>query len=314
MELGLVGIGKMGANMASRLARAGHVVVVTDRDPGAVASLTGSEPSVHGTASIEEMIQKLHPPRTVWVMVPAGEPTDQVIAQLVHDLSAGDTIVDGGNSNYKDTKRRSESASKQGIVLIDAGTSGGIWGLEQGYCLMLGGPETTIDRLSPIFCSLAPGTDLGWGRVGSSGAGHFAKMVHNGIEYGLMQAYAEGFEVLAATESFEQPLDLAALASIWRHGSVVRSWLLDLVASALKDDPALSAVKGWVADSGEGRWAVAEAIDLDVPAPVITASLLARLVSRQPESFAAKLLAALRQQFGGHSVVPPESPSGSRNG
>ena len=198
--------------------------------------------------------------------------------------------------------------------MIDAGTSGGIWGLEQGYCLMLGGPETAIDRLSPIFSCLAPDTDLGWGRIGSSGAGHFAKMVHNGIEYGLMQAYAEGFEILAATESFEQPLDLANLASIWRHGSVIRSWLLDLVASALNDDPTLSAVKGWVADSGEGRWAVAEAIDLDVPAPVITASLLARLVSRQPESFAAKLLAALRQRFGGHSVVSTETPPGGRNG
>ena len=313
MELGLIGIGKMGANMARRLARAGHTVVVTDRDPAAVASLTGSEPSVRGAVSIREMIQSLHPPCTVWVMVHAGDPTEQVIAQLIAGLSEGDTIIDGGNSNYKDTTRRSQAALGQGIVMIDAGTSGGIWGLEHGYCLMLGGPEAAIDRLSPIFSSLAPSIDLGWGRIGSSGAGHFAKMVHNGIEYGLMQAYAEGFEILAATKSFELPIDLVNLASIWRHGSVIRSWLLDLVASALKDDPTLSAVKGWVADSGEGRWAVAEAIDLDVPAPVITASLLARLVSRQPESFAAKLLAALRQRFGGHRVVAPEARPGGRD-
>ncbi len=316
MDLGLIGVGKMGANMARRLARSGHTVVAMDRNPEAVATLVASEPQIpiRSAVSVEALADALTPPRVVWVMVPAGDPTEAIIRQLLGELSSGDTIIDGGNSNYKDTRRRAGMASQQGITLIDAGTSGGIWGLENGYCLMLGGELETIDRLSPIFSALAPGVSSGWGRVGPSGAGHFVKMVHNGIEYGLMQSYAEGFEILAATESFGRPLDLAAIATIWRAGSVIRSWLLDLAASVLKSDPMLAELEGWVEDSGEGRWTVAEAIDLDVPAPVITASLLARLASRQSESFSAKMLAALRQQFGGHNVTPSGPHVGDRDG
>lgn len=233
-------------------------------------------------------------------MVPAGEPTESTIDDLAGYLIAGDAIIDGGNSNYKDTMRRAKTLAKNDIHLIDAGTSGGVWGLAEGYSLMIGGEDEAVERLQPIFESLAPAADKGWGHVGPAGAGHFVKMVHNGIEYGLMQAYAEGFEIMKSKKDFN--LDLHRVAEIWRYGSVVRSWLLDLTAEALEQDQELSEIKGWVADSGEGRWTVAEAIDLDVPAPVITLSLLMRFISRQDDTYAAKVLAAMRNQFGGHAV------------
>jgi 6-phosphogluconate dehydrogenase len=251
--------------------------------------------------SLAEAVEKLEPPRVVWVMVPAGKPTESVVSELGDLLGEGDLVVDGGNSNYKETMRRGETLAGKGIEFVDVGTSGGIWGLKEGYSMMVGGSETAVNTLTPALKTLAPGTDKGWGHVGPRGAGHFVKMVHNGIEYGLMQAYAEGFEILKAKEEFA--LDLHQVAEIWRFGSVVRSWLLDLTANALAEDVELSGIKGFVPDSGEGRWTVFEAIDLDVPAPVITHSLFARFVSRQEESFAARLLAAMRNQFGGHAVV-----------
>jgi 6-phosphogluconate dehydrogenase len=250
------------------------------------------------------MASTLTPPRAAWVMVPAGEPTEKVITDLAASFDQGDTVVDGGNSNYKDTMRRAEALSGRNLHLVDVGTSGGVWGLTEGYSMMVGGEEEAVERLRPILETLAPGPEEGWGRVGPSGSGHFVKMVHNGIEYGLMQAYAEGFEILQKKEQFD--LDLHQVAEIWRFGSVVRSWLLDLTAAALEEDASLSELEGWVADSGEGRWTVADAIDLDVPAPVITLSLLMRLVSRQDESYAAKLLAAMRNQFGGHAIKRAE--------
>lgn len=298
MELGMVGLGKMGANMTSRLLRAGHRMVVSDRDPQAVAAAEGKGASP--SASLADLASKLEAPRAVWVMVPAGDPTESVVTSLADCLEPGDVVVDGGNSNYKDTIRRAETLKAKKISFVDVGTSGGIWGLEEGYSMMVGGDEDAVRRLRPVLESLAPGADKGWGRVGPAGAGHFVKMIHNGIEYGMMQAYAEGFEILKKKADFG--LDLHQVAEIWRHGSVVRSWLLDLTARALEGDPELSQIEGFVADSGEGRWTVAEAIDLDVPAPVITASLLMRFVSRQQESYAAKLLAAMRNQFGGHAV------------
>jgi 6-phosphogluconate dehydrogenase len=298
MELGMVGLGKMGANMTSRLLRAGHRLVVSDRDAKAVAAAEGKGASA--SVSLVDLTSKLEAPRAVWVMVPAGDPTESVVGSLADCLEPGDVVVDGGNSNYKDTVRRAETLKAKKISFVDVGTSGGIWGLEEGYSMMVGGDESAVSRLRPVLESLAPGSDRGWGRVGPAGAGHFVKMIHNGIEYGMMQAYAEGFEILKKKADFA--LDLHQVAEIWRHGSVVRSWLLDLTARALEGDPELSEIEGFVADSGEGRWTVAEAIDLDVPAPVITASLLMRFVSRQQESYAAKLLAAMRNQFGGHAV------------
>ena len=308
MELAMIGLGKMGGNMTMRLLRGGHTVVAHAR----------SEESVHaaeakgavGAHSLDEVVAKLKPPRVVWLMVPAGEATETTLHGLLERLSPGDIVIDGGNSNYKDTVRRAALVEKAGLHFVDCGTSGGIWGLTEGYSLMIGGKEPVTERLRPIFQTLAPGPEQGWGRVGPPGAGHFVKMVHNGIEYGMMQAMAEGFEVMHAKPGFD--LDVHQIAEIWRYGSVVRSWLLDLAANALADDPSLANLKGWVADSGEGRWTVAEAIELDVPAPVITLSLLMRFVSRQDESYAAKLLAALRNQFGGHAVLPedPVSPSG----
>jgi len=298
MELGMVGLGKMGANMTSRLLRSGHRLVVSDRDPKAVAAAGGK--GAVASASLEDMVSKLKAPRAVWVMVPAGDPTESVVKSLADLLEPGDVVVDGGNSNYKDTVRRAETLKAKKISFVDVGTSGGVWGLEEGYSMMVGGDETAVTRLRPVLESLAPGPDRGWGRVGPAGAGHFVKMIHNGIEYGMMQAYAEGFEILKKKADFG--LDLHQVAEIWRHGSVVRSWLLDLTARALEADQDLSEIEGFVADSGEGRWTVAEAIDLDVPAPVITTSLLMRFVSRQQESYAAKLLAAMRNQFGGHAV------------
>ncbi len=298
MELGMVGLGKMGANMTARLVRAGHRVVVSDREPKVVQSV--AENGAVSSESLEELVSLLKPPRAVWMMVPAGGPTESVTTSLVGLLAQGDILVDGGNSNYKDSLRRAASSRKKGIFFVDVGTSGGIWGLEEGYSMMVGGDEDAVSRLTPVLETLAPGPDRGWGRVGPAGAGHFVKMVHNGIEYGLMEAYAEGFEVMKKKSEFD--LDLHRIAEIWRYGSVVRSWLLDLTARALEPDPNLSNIEGYVADSGEGRWTVAEAIDLDVPAPVITLALMMRFVSRQDESYAAKLLAAMRNQFGGHAV------------
>jgi 6-phosphogluconate dehydrogenase len=303
MQIGMIGLGKMGANMTTRLLAGGHEVVVYDRNADAVAEAgrSGATPA----SSLQEVVAQLDAPRAVWVMVPSGDPTESVVLELATLVAKGDVILDGGNSNYKDTVRRGELLHSQSIDFVDVGTSGGVWGLKEGYSMMIGGDSATVERLRPLFETLAPAADLGWGHVGPTGAGHFVKMIHNGIEYGMMQAYAEGFEILRAKKEFE--LDLHGIAEIWRYGSVVRSWLLDLTANALRDDPELPGIKGWVSDSGEGRWTVAEAIDQDVPAPVITLSLLARLTSRNPDAYSAKLLAAMRNQFGGHAVKKSES-------
>ena len=298
MQLGMVGLGKMGANMTTRLVRGGHEVIAYDRSPDAVSSSVAQ--GAHGARTLEDLVAQLSAPRAVWVMVPAGDPTEQTVRSLTKLLAAGDTIIDGGNSNYKDSVRRAAMVGEHGLAFVDAGTSGGIWGLAEGYSLMVGGPPAAVDRLRPLFETLAPAKDKGWGHVGPSGAGHFTKMVHNGIEYGMMQAYAEGFSIMKHKEEFS--LDLAQIAELWRTGSVVRSWLLDLTARALGEDQELSSIAPYVSDSGEGRWTVAEAIDLDVPAPVITLALLQRLRSRDEESFADRLLAAMRNQFGGHAV------------
>ena len=302
MEIGLIGLGKMGANMTIRLVRGGHRVVVFNRNPLKVQAAEAQ--GAVGTKSLPDLASTLAEPRSAWIMLPAGPPTEAAVDALAQAFAPGDTIIDGGNSNYKDSVRRAESLRERGISFVDVGTSGGIWGLTQGYSMMVGGQSEAVERLRPIFATLAPGPEQGWGHVGPNGSGHFVKMVHNGIEYGLMQAYAEGFEILRSKTEFS--LDTHQVAEIWRFGSVVRSWLLDLTANALQEDPSLSAIKGWVADSGEGRWTVAEAIELAVPAPVITLSLLMRFVSRQEESYSAKLLAALRAQFGGHAVKPVE--------
>jgi len=298
MELAMIGLGKMGANMTSRLLNAGHRVVAYDLNKDAVTRLE-KEGAVRAY-SLKEVKAKLAPPRVLWVMVPAGEPTEQTIGNLSEIMDADDIVIDGGNSNYKDTKKRAIFLKEKGFHFVDVGTSGGIWGLKEGYSMMIGGENEIIKKLRPIFETLAPAKDRGWGYVGPNGAGHFVKMVHNGIEYGLMQAYAEGFDILKHRQEFD--LDLRQVGEIWQHGSVVRSWLLDLTVAALEKDPDLTDIKGWVADSGEGRWTVAEAIELDVPAPVITLSLMMRFVSRMDESYAAKLLAAMRNQFGGHEV------------
>lgn len=298
MDIAIVGLGKMGLNMALRLLRGGHHVVVHNRsaEPVQIAVAEGAV----GALSFADLAQKLEAPRAVWLMLPAGAVTEEAINLFAGLLSVGDILIDGGNSNYKDTIRRATFLADKGIYFVDSGTSGGIWGLAEGYSLMLGGREEAIDLLRPALETLAPAADKGWAHVGPSGAGHFVKMVHNGIEYGMMQAYAEGFEILRAKREFD--LDLHQIAQLWRHGSVVRSWLLDLTANALAEDQELSDLRGWVADSGEGRWTVFEAVDLDVPAPVITLALQMRFVSRQDESYAAKLLAAMRNQFGGHAV------------
>jgi 6-phosphogluconate dehydrogenase len=298
MEIGMIGLGRMGANMTTRLLAGGHRVVAFDRSADAVAGAVKG--GAAGAGSLAELVAALKPPRAVWVMVPSGDPTESTVAALGDALSKGDTVIDGGNSNYKDSMRRAGMLAARGVQFVDAGTSGGIWGLKEGYSLMVGGEQAAVDRLRPIFETLAPAADRGWGHVGPSGSGHFVKMVHNGIEYGLMQAYAEGFEVLRRKEGFA--LDVSQVAEIWRDGSVVRSWLLDLTAAALKENPSLEGIAPWVADSGEGRWTVAEAIELDVPAPVITLSLIARLRSRSQDSYADKLLAAMRNQFGGHAI------------
>ena len=298
MELGIIGLGRMGGNMAQRLVAGGHRVVTYDRDTTAVTASAGF--GGEGASSLEDVVSRLAAPRALWIMVPAGQPTEDTIDDLAKLLNPGDAILDGGNANYKDTMRRGEKLAAQGIDFIDVGTSGGIWGFTEGYSLMVGGDEAAVKRLEPIFHTLAPAPDKGYSRVGASGAGHFTKMVHNGVEYGLMQAYAEGFELLAAKEEFD--LDLPAIAQTWRHGSVVRSWLLDLAAHALKEDPELESLDTYVDDSGEGRWTVQESVDLAVPIPVITMSLQARFRSRQQQPFGGRLLAALRNQFGGHAV------------
>ena len=294
----MIGLGRMGGNMAQRLVAGGHRVVTYDRDSDAVTA--SHDFGGEGATSLEDVISRLAAPRAIWIMVPAGEPTENTLDELAELLSPGDAVLDGGNANYKDSIRRSKKLAARGIDFIDVGTSGGIWGLTEGYSLMVGGEEAAVKRMEPIFHTLAPTPDKGYSRVGPSGAGHFTKMVHNGVEYGLMQAYAEGFEMLAAKEEFN--LDLPAIADTWRYGSVVRSWLLDMAANALKEDPALESLDSYVDDSGEGRWTVEESVELAVPIPVITLSLQARFRSRQKQPFGGRLLAALRNQFGGHAV------------
>lgn len=298
MKIGMVGLGKMGSRMTERLLKAGHQVVVSDHHDENIEKSV--EIGATASISLSDLVQKLNSPRAVWVMVPAGTPTESVLSELKGLLSSGDIVIDGGNSYYKETQMHAAMLADVDIQLIDVGTSGGIWGLTEGFSLMIGGNPEAVAHVQPIFEALAPAPDRGWGHVGSSGAGHFVKMVHNGIEYGMMQAYGEGFEILKAKEEFE--LDLHQIAEIWRFGTVIRSWLLDLTARALEEDRELSSVRGWVADSGEGRWTVAEAVDLDIPAPVITLSLLMRLASRQEGSFSAQVLAAMRNQFGGHAI------------
>ena len=297
MQLAMIGLGRMGGNMVERLMRNGHKLVVYDRSAEAVGKYEqlGASPA----KDLKGVTSSLQERRIVWIMVPAGDPVDQTIAELLPSLSPGDIIIDGGNSNFHDTIRRGQELAKSKIEFIDSGTSGGIWGLENGYCLMVGGSDSAVKYCEPIFTSLAPPN--GYAHVGPTGAGHYVKMVHNGIEYGLLQAYAEGYEILNASKIFPK-LDLAQIAEVWQHGSVVRSWLNELAASAFKKDAKLGDIKGWVADSGEGRWTVQEAIDLDVPAPVITLSLQTRFRSRQTESFGAQVIAALRNEFGGHAV------------
>nr|WP_258096784.1 decarboxylating 6-phosphogluconate dehydrogenase [Salinibacter sp. 10B] len=294
----MIGLGKMGANMSRRLLQDGHEVVGFDLDAEAVQEL--EEDGAHGATELDALVDQLDPARVCWMMVPAGDPVDATIDDLLPQLEDGDILVDGGNSNYKDTLRRAERVQEAGLHYVDVGTSGGVWGLEEGYSMMVGGAEAAVDVLRPALETLAPGPDKGWGHMGEVGSGHFVKMVHNGIEYGVMQAYAEGFDIMHAKEEFD--LDLKQVAETWRFGSVVRSWLLDLTARALDDDQELPDVAPWVDDSGEGRWTVKEAIDLDVPAPVITDALISRLDSRVEDSYTHKLLAAMRNQFGGHDV------------
>jgi 6-phosphogluconate dehydrogenase len=297
MQLAMIGLGKMGGNMVERLMRNGHSVVAFDRDPAVVSKYQGL--GAAPAKDLAEVASQLASPRVVWIMVPAGKPVDSTIDTLLPHLSKGDILIDGGNSMYKDSIARAERLAAQGIGFIDSGTSGGIWGLANGYCLMVGGDREAVAHCEPIFTALAQ--QGGYAHVGPSGSGHYVKMVHNGIEYGLLQAYAEGFEILEASKRFPD-LDLHQIAELWQHGSVVRSWLNELAVSAFAKDASLSALKGYVADSGEGRWTVAEAIEEDVPAPVITLSLLMRLRSRQEDSFGAKVIAALRNEFGGHAV------------
>jgi len=320
MQLGMVGLGRMGSNMVRRLMRAGHTLSVTDLSPEAVATM--AKEGATGAASLKDLVASLAPPRAVWVMVPAGGPTEQTVMTLSDLLSAGDAIIDGGNSWFKDDVRRARAVAPKGIHYVDAGTSGGVWGAERGYCLMVGGPVEAVSRLEPIFASLAPGDSgippsagregkaspaaRGYLHCGPSGAGHFVKMIHNGIEYGLMQAYAEGFDILRHAGDETLPaeqrynFDLADIAELWRRGSVVASWLLDLTAIALAQDPRLDGYSGFVQDSGEGRWTLLAAIEEAVPADVLSASLYARFRSRQDHTFAEKLLSAMRKQFGGH--------------
>jgi 6-phosphogluconate dehydrogenase len=330
MQLGMVGLGRMGANMVRRLMRDGHECVVYDLDPANVKRL--AEEGAIGAASLEEFADKLSRPRAAWVMVPAGGPTDEAITALAERFEAGDVIVDGGNSYFKDDLRRSEELAKKKILYVDVGVSGGVWGLERGYCLMIGGPTDAVERLDPIFRSLAPGVgsiertpgregdpgpvERGYLHCGPAGAGHFVKMIHNGIEYGMMQAYAEGFDILKSVGRYE--FDLKDVAEVWRRGSVITSWLLDLTAAALVKDPDLAAYSGYVQDSGEGRWTIVTAIEEAVPANVLSASLYARFRSRRERTFADKVLSAMRRGFGGHTEPPAAAGStgvgGERHG
>lgn len=302
MEIGMIGLGRMGGNMAQRLIDGGHRLVAYD--PVREALDATVEKGATGALSYPDLAGKLTKPRAIWLMVPSGEPTEITISTLAAELSPEDIIIDGGNSNYKDSVRRASLLAEKGIIFLDVGTSGGVWGLEEGYCLMVGGDTQAFRHLQPIFQTLAPSPQKGYGHVGPSGAGHFVKMVHNGIEYALMQAYAEGFELMQAKGEFK--LDLHQIAEIWRYGSVVRSWLLDLAAAALAKDPELESIQAFVEDSGEGRWTLQESIELGIPTPVIAQSLQARFRSRQEQPFGTKLLAALRQQFGGHRVKKAE--------
>jgi 6-phosphogluconate dehydrogenase len=298
MELGIIGLGRMGGNMAKRLLRGGHRIVAYNRNWSPVEEVI-KEGAV-GAKTPQELVDKLKAPRAVWLMLPAGEVTDKMIETLTPLLSKGDTIIEGGNSNYKDSIRRARMLAEEGLEFVDVGTSGGIWGLSEGYSLMIGGKKEAVERLSSIFRTLAPGPDKGWGYVGPHGAGHFVKMIHNGIEYGMMQALAEGFSILEHKKEFA--LDLYQISKIWQDGSVVRSWLLDLTANVFEKDRKLESIAPYVADSGEGRWTVSEAIDLDVAAPIITLSLIQRFRSRDDFSFSDRLLAAMRNQFGGHAI------------
>jgi 6-phosphogluconate dehydrogenase len=298
MELGMVGLGKMGGFMTERLVRGGHRVIGFDRDPAVVQKL--AEKGAGSANSLDNIISQLKPPRAIWLMVPAGDPVDQTIAALVPHLSTGDTIIDGGNSYYKDSMRRAAALAPKKINFVDCGTSGGVWGITEGYSMMVGGDADVVKRLSPIFETLAPGPDKGWGRVGPAGSGHFVKMVHNGIEYGIMQAYAEGLDLLRHKKEFS--LDLLQVGKIWQFGSVIRSWLLDLTVDALSKNPTLSGIEAYVTDSGEGRWTVIEGVELGVPLPVISGALDTRFRSQDPEPFANKLLAMMRHEFGGHAV------------
>ena len=295
MQLGFVGLGKMGLNMVTRLVAGGHEIVAYDRDPAATARATSA--GARGAATLDALVAALSTPRAVWVMVPAGEPTESTVSMLADILSPNDVVIDGGNTNFHDDVKRAEALGARDLHYIDAGTSGGVWGLKEGYCLMVGGEEDVCIHLEPIFLTLAP--ENGYLRVGGHGAGHYVKMIHNGIEYGLMQAYAEGFELMHASE---YRLDVAAVASLWMRGSVVRSWLLELAARALAENPQLTGIEGYVEDSGEGRWTLHEGIDRAVALPVLTAALFARFRSRETDPFGERLLAALRNQFGGHSV------------
>ena len=298
MELGMIGLGKMGSNMTRRLLNNGHRMVIYDRHEENTSPLEAM--GAFAAQSMDDMANHLSTPRAVWIMVPAGQPTEDAVNSLAGMLSSGDTIVDGGNSYYKDSLRRAKTLEAKGISLLDIGVSGGVWGLEEGYCLMAGGDEEAYRRLEPVLKSLAPSENRGFGRVGPSGSGHFVKMVHNAIEYGMMEAYAEGYELMQKKEGFN--LDLHQVSEIWQYGSVIRSWLLDLASAALEADPGLDQLESYVADSGEGRWAVQESLELDVPLPVVTLALQARFRSRQNNPFSGRMLAALRQQFGGHKV------------
>ena len=302
MELGIIGLGRMGANMTERLLRGGHKLITYDHSPEAIQRCV--DKGAVGAHSLADFVKQLSLPRVIWLMVPSGEPVDLTIEQMLPNLLKNDIIIDGGNSHYKDSIRRAGKLNQLGIHFVDAGTSGGIWGLQEGYCLMIGGGKATVDQLEPIFKTLAP--ENGFAHVGASGAGHFAKMVHNGIEYGMLQAYGEGFEMLKASP-FE--FDLGKISHLWNQGSVVRSWLLQLAENAFAKDPQLSSIRGYVGDSGEGRWTVLEAVEREIPASVLTLSLFARFASRQDDSFSAKVIAALRNEFGGHSVkTSEESP------
>jgi len=299
-ELGMVGLGRMGTGMTRRLLRGGHRLVTYDRDPQAVKAV--ADDGAGAVTSLEALVGELAPPRAIWLMVPAGQPTESNVAALSELLQAGDVVVDGGNSNFHDSVRRAELLAAKGLHFLDCGTSGGIWGEHDGFCLMVGGPEEAFALVEPVFATLAP--EGGYAHVGPAGAGHYVKMIHNGVEYALLQGYAEGFEILNASE---YQLDMQRIAELWRHGSVVRSWLLDLVAAAYQRDPELEALTGYVEDSGEGRWTVQEALDRNVPAPVINLSLLMRIRSRQQDSYAAKVIAALRNEFGGHPIHPSKT-------